>query len=269
MKKPGWYSIPTAISVVVLFSVVTSCIAIETPPQPSAPSTTPAEELTQTPGSQTVGLPVIVTFSASPMEIAVGESATLSWNVTGATDISIDQGIGEVSVNGSMEVSPATSTVYTLTAAGAAGSVSRTVAVNVAGNAGAARIALTEDDVISDGFVFDSEKEPTADGTISTYSISFRKGEEVLTNRVFVYSSASAAEHRYYNTQASYGEGAQTIFSVGTIKAFVVIEHVLVPDEPEKYSIRLVKNNVYAELGSITDLQELNSYANIVESRIR
>ncbi len=267
MKKCRWYSIPIAISIVILFSLAASCIVIKKPAQPSAPSTTPGEE--SAPASGTEGQPVIVTFTASPPEVAVGESATLSWNVTGATTISIDQGIGEVSLNGSKEVSPATSTVYTLTAAGAAGSVTRTVAVNVEGNVGAARIALTEDDVAPDGFVFDSEKELQADRTISTYSISFKKGEEVLTNRVFVYESASAAEHRYYNTQASFGGGAQPIFSIGTIKAFVVIEQVLDPDESEKYSIRFIKNNVYVEMGSINNLPLLDSYANIVESRIR
>jgi hypothetical protein len=263
MKKPKWYSIPTAVLIVLLFSVFAGCIVVEKPAPPSTPSTAPP------PGTETAENPVIITFSASPTEIAVGESATLSWNVTGATDISIDQGIGDVSLNGSKEVSPTTSTVYTLTAGSATGSVNRTVAVNVEGNVGAARLALTEDDVAPEGFVFESEKELKEDRTISTYSISFTKGEEVLTNKVFVYESAAAAEHRYYNTQASFGGGAQTIFSIGTIKAFVVIEQVLVPDESEKYSIRFVKNNVYVEMGSINNLQLLDDYANIVESRIR
>ncbi len=52
-----------------------------------------------------------------------GENATLSWRVTGADKTVIDQGIGQVSLNGSMQVAPASSTTYTLTASNRGGSV--------------------------------------------------------------------------------------------------------------------------------------------------
>src|SRR4030042_581484 len=60
-------------------------------------------------------------FGASPPSIAPGESSTLSWSVTGATTVSIDQGIGTVALAGSRLVMPAVTTVYTLTAINAAG----------------------------------------------------------------------------------------------------------------------------------------------------
>ena len=41
-------------------------------------------------------------FRASPSTVEPGESATLSWNVSGATSVSIDQGIGTVSAIGSI-----------------------------------------------------------------------------------------------------------------------------------------------------------------------
>jgi hypothetical protein len=58
----------------------------------------------------------IVSFEASPSSIETGQSATLIWNVTGATEIKIDQGIGTVDVAGTTPISPTTSTTYTITA---------------------------------------------------------------------------------------------------------------------------------------------------------
>jgi hypothetical protein len=76
----------------------------------------------------------INSFGASPPSIAVGESSTLSWNVAGASTVSIDQGIGNVALSGSRMVTPVTTTVYTLTATNAAGvSVTATAQVIVSG----------------------------------------------------------------------------------------------------------------------------------------
>ena len=77
----------------------------------------------------------INSFGASPPSIAAGESSTLSWNVAGATTVNIDQGIGNVALNGSRVVMPGATTVYTLTATNAAGvSVTATAQVLVTGS---------------------------------------------------------------------------------------------------------------------------------------
>lgn len=65
--------------------------------------------------------PVIKVFSASPSVINAGEVSTLSWSVNGANSASIDQGIGSVALNGSTTISPASTTVYTITANNSAG----------------------------------------------------------------------------------------------------------------------------------------------------
>jgi hypothetical protein len=75
--------------------------------------------------------PVISAFSATPGSITEGESSTLNWTVTGATEVSIDQGIGDVALSSSRPVSPASSTVYTLTAKNDAGTVKATAQVVV------------------------------------------------------------------------------------------------------------------------------------------
>lgn len=61
-------------------------------------------------------LPTIEYFIANPEIIISGEFTTISWNTTNATTITIDQGIGTVSATGSIEVSPESTTTYTLTA---------------------------------------------------------------------------------------------------------------------------------------------------------
>jgi hypothetical protein len=75
--------------------------------------------------------PIINSFSANPSTITVGESSTLSWSVTDATSVTIDNGIGSVALTGTTAVNPTTSTTYTLTATNTAGSVTASVTVTV------------------------------------------------------------------------------------------------------------------------------------------
>ena len=56
--------------------------------------------------------PVIGEFTAEPSSIERGQSSTLRWSVTGATSVSIDQGIGTVQANGSRRVFPSDTTTY-------------------------------------------------------------------------------------------------------------------------------------------------------------
>jgi hypothetical protein len=76
--------------------------------------------------------PVIHSFTANPAVIQPGNSTTLSWQVTGATSLSIAPGIGAVTGT-SIPVSPANTTAYTLTATNASGSASAQATVTVAG----------------------------------------------------------------------------------------------------------------------------------------
>lgn len=75
-----------------------------------------------------------VTLNASPTSINSGQSATLSWSSTNATDLDIQPGVGKVSPEGSTPVQPTQSTTYTITASGPGGSATATAHVDV--NAG-------------------------------------------------------------------------------------------------------------------------------------
>jgi hypothetical protein len=76
-------------------------------------------------------LPLINAFSANPISITTGGSSMLSWNVSGATTVTIDHGIGTFTPTGNRTVSPTTTTTYTLTASNAAGNVTATAQVIV------------------------------------------------------------------------------------------------------------------------------------------
>ena len=72
-----------------------------------------------------------VTLQASPTTVKKGESSTLSWNSTDATELSIAPEVGAVTAQGSTKVTPSDSTTYTITATGPGGSANATATVSV------------------------------------------------------------------------------------------------------------------------------------------
>jgi hypothetical protein len=77
--------------------------------------------------------PQILRFAASPLNITLGQSSTLSWTTQGAATASISGGVGSVALNGSVTVTPTQTTTYTLTATGSDGkAVTAPITVTVA-----------------------------------------------------------------------------------------------------------------------------------------
>ena len=108
MKKIVFLSL----SVLLLLVLIPGCVTSQTPPTATTP-------------------PVIGAFSSNPSAVNSGNPSVLFWKVTGATSVSVDQGIGQVDVAGVKVVSPVTSTVYTLTATNSAGTVTGSTVTNV------------------------------------------------------------------------------------------------------------------------------------------
>jgi uncharacterized protein YkwD/chitodextrinase len=75
--------------------------------------------------------PVTNSFAASPSITTAGQPVALSWSVSGAAAVAIDQGIGSVSGSGSRTVSPPQTTAYKLTATNAGGASTAVVTVTV------------------------------------------------------------------------------------------------------------------------------------------
>jgi peptidoglycan-associated lipoprotein len=112
------------LSALVLFAV--GC-AKKVPPPPPPPPAAPAAIAPPPPPAA----PVINRFTAEPSTVEAGQSSTLSWSISGATDMSINNGVGAVQSTGMRQVFPRASTSYTLTARGPGGMDSRSVTVQV------------------------------------------------------------------------------------------------------------------------------------------
>jgi len=78
-----------------------------------------------------VSLPAISSFAANPASLTAGQSSTLSWTTSGATSLTIDNAIGDVTGTTNKVVTPTTTTTYVLTARNSAGNVTASTTVTV------------------------------------------------------------------------------------------------------------------------------------------
>ena len=112
------------LSALVLFAV--GCAKkVPPPPPPPPPAATPIAP------PPPAAAPVINSFTAEPSTVEAGQSSTLRWSISGATDMTINQGVGAVQSSGQRQVFPRASTTYTLTVRGPGGMDSRSVTVQV------------------------------------------------------------------------------------------------------------------------------------------
>ncbi|MBM4445773.1 MAG: hypothetical protein FJ023_00230 [Chloroflexi bacterium] len=118
------------------------------------------------------GKPVVNLFEANPGRIVPGGPSTLSWSVSGAATVSIDQAIGNVALSGTRAVSPTKTTTYTLTATNVVGTVTATAQVVIAellpSNVILYSIAAEDGQVRRDGYV---SQEPDVGDTKSGTAI--------------------------------------------------------------------------------------------------
>jgi chitodextrinase len=76
-------------------------------------------------------LPTIASFRAAPASIISGQTTTLSWTVSNATSLTINNGVGDVTSRSSIPLQPTNSITYILTASNSVGSATAQVAVGV------------------------------------------------------------------------------------------------------------------------------------------
>lgn len=93
------------------------------PPPPPPPAPAPAPPPAK---------PTINYFTAEPTTVTSGQPSSLRWSVNDATNVEIDNGIGQVSPNGRRAVYPTATTTYHMTATGPGGTAEgfATVTVN-------------------------------------------------------------------------------------------------------------------------------------------
>jgi tetratricopeptide (TPR) repeat protein len=75
--------------------------------------------------------PPAASFESSAASIQQGQSAELAWHTQNATEVSIDNGIGNVELNGTKRVSPSSTTSYNLRVRGPGGTTAKEVVISV------------------------------------------------------------------------------------------------------------------------------------------
>ena len=95
------------------------------------------------------------TLASSPASLTRGQSSTLGWSTQNATNVSIDQGVGPVSSQGSLVISPQQTSLYTLTAAGPGGAKTCSATITVT-NAPSTLVAEWKFDEVSGSTALDS-----------------------------------------------------------------------------------------------------------------
>jgi len=123
-----WFLVFTAVSLVAIIGSAVGCAA----PAPVTP----------------VAKPTINSFAAGPTTINQGQQTVLSWDVSGATTVTIQPDIGKQGSTGSLTLTPNATVTYTLTADNDAGSTTSSTTVNVT-----PVVAGKPDLVITDAFL--------------------------------------------------------------------------------------------------------------------
>ncbi len=113
LTRTKWFGLVVALAAAL---AVSGCgkkkVATATPPPPPPPPAPTA------------------TLTANPNTINAGQSSTLTWNTTDATDISIDT-LGKVGPSGTVQVVPSESTTYRLVAKNQSGTQEATARITV------------------------------------------------------------------------------------------------------------------------------------------
>ncbi len=159
--------------------------------------------------------PTITSFAASPPTIRAGQSAVLSFVTQNATAVAIDQNVGAVGASGSVTVTPAATTTYTLTAMNGAQTATATATVNV----------ITAPSVAVSSFPSAMVQVQGSGGGTTQYT---------LTNAGGSSTSIALTQNGSFFTQSptsfTLGAGAsQTVTITGTAQAAGVFEGASIP----------------------------------------
>src|SRR5580700_5145155 len=102
----------TVLTFATVVILIASACSKKTPIPPPPPPSPAASSPTGAPSGP--GVPVIAEFSVEPSTIERGQSAVLRWNVTGANNVAIDNGLGTVEAMGTRRITPPQTTSYVL-----------------------------------------------------------------------------------------------------------------------------------------------------------
>lgn len=175
----------------------------------------------------------INSFTSSATTIAVGDSVTLSWNVSNAGSAVIDNGVGTVSAVGSVAVSPATTTTYKISATGG-------------GSTATAQLTVTVQNPVLDIVFFDADPESVPSGDVSVLTWETTGATEVRILPVIGEVAKSGSINVTVTGDQAYIFTLIATNGDDTLTADVEIEsYVIMPTEYEVTLVALLSESGY------------------------
>ena len=166
--------------------------------------------------------PTMSSFTASPATIVGKPSAnTLSWNTARAASVTIDSGIGSVAASGSMTVTPATTTTYTLTASNTYGTVQAQTTITVTTSSPPVISNIQASGVTSSSAGISWTTDVNADsqveyGTSTAYGLSSPLNGALVTSHSMALSGLAAATVYHYRVKSRNSSGVLAVSSDNT-----------------------------------------------------
>jgi hypothetical protein len=120
MRRSNLLALPTVLSICGLFFLLLLLAGCQS-----------AVSVNSTPPAAPASSPVVSIVANPPILSGTAPSATLSWKSSNATTAQIEPGVGTVSANGQISVSPGQTTTYTIVVSGPAGAASAQATVEV------------------------------------------------------------------------------------------------------------------------------------------
>src|ERR1700728_1019941 len=100
--RPNQAVLTLAMVMVLIASACSKKTPIPPPPPPAPTASAPSSPN----GPSGSVRPVVAQFSVEPSTIERGQTATLTWDVSGSTNIVIDNGVGTVAGRGNQRIAP-------------------------------------------------------------------------------------------------------------------------------------------------------------------
>ena len=262
------------ISAILAAMLLGACAAPVTTPEPTTTPTltpTPAETiLTPTP-TPTYTLSVSVSpseaGSVSPPSGKYESGLQVTLSATSASGYTFDYWDGAASGSSHTVTITMNSNKSTTAHFKAVETPAQQAELPVIKNTDAAKLALTLNDVQSDGFVLQDEARPTEPDSISAYFVKFTREDDKLSNSIAIYPSIQTAERHYGDLEFNSKDTIVRTVTVGD-KGFISAMESPEPDPP-RYTILFRKNNVVVTIWGLTDIDKTEVYARIVEAKIQ
>ena len=157
--------------------------------------------------------PQIINFEANPNTISPGESSKLLWLVSNVNTVNITPGIGYTNPAGTVDVKPATTTDFSITASNVFGDVHKTIKVHV-NSASTSTITASAG---SGGTISPSGSVSVTNGTNKTFTITPNNGYSISNVKVDNVSQGAISSYTFNNVTSNHTISATFIITpVGT-----------------------------------------------------